>query len=67
MHVFENPHTSVLPHTPLKHTVPIMFTVKEKNAGKLSSHRWFFDALCRSVEPEIVYVRHALSPFHRPS
>ncbi|KAI8847541.1 chitin synthase-domain-containing protein [Chytridium lagenaria] len=30
-----------------------IFLMKEKNAKKINSHRWFFKAICDSVDPEI--------------
>ncbi|ORZ18045.1 chitin synthase 1 [Absidia repens] len=31
----------------------IIFCLKEKNAKKINSHRWFFNALSRSIQPKI--------------
>ena len=34
-----------------------MFCVKEHNGGKLDSHKWFFDAFCKRMDPHFVVVR----------
>lgn len=34
----------------------VVFALKEENGGKLSSHRWFFEAFCASVEPTVCTV-----------
>ncbi|KAJ3304147.1 Chitin synthase, class 2, partial [Blyttiomyces sp. JEL0837] len=31
----------------------VVFLLKEKNAKKINSHRWFFKAVCDSVEPDV--------------
>ncbi|KAJ3081062.1 Chitin synthase, class 2, partial [Rhizoclosmatium hyalinum] len=33
--------------------VQTMFLLKEKNAKKINSHRWFFNAICESIQPEV--------------
>ncbi|KAJ3389593.1 Chitin synthase, class 2 [Entophlyctis sp. JEL0112] len=33
--------------------VQTIFLLKEKNAKKINSHRWFFKAVCDSLDPEI--------------
>ncbi|KAJ3415247.1 Chitin synthase, class 2 [Chytridiales sp. JEL 0842] len=30
-----------------------IFILKEKNARKINSHRWFFQAVCESLDPEV--------------
>ncbi|KAJ3415246.1 Chitin synthase, class 1, partial [Chytridiales sp. JEL 0842] len=30
-----------------------IFVLKEKNAKKINSHRWFFQAVCESLQPEV--------------
>lgn len=30
----------------------VIFALKEKNAGKLDSHQWFFNSFCQIIEPE---------------
>ncbi|KAI9336630.1 chitin synthase-domain-containing protein [Zopfochytrium polystomum] len=30
-----------------------IFLLKEKNAKKINSHRWFFNAVCESLDPEV--------------
>jgi chitin synthase len=30
-----------------------IFVLKEKNAKKINSHRWFFKAVCESLQPEV--------------
>ncbi|KAJ3330610.1 Chitin synthase, class 2 [Blyttiomyces sp. JEL0837] len=30
-----------------------IFLLKEKNAKKINSHRWFFNAICESLDPEV--------------
>lgn len=34
--------------------VQICFILKEKNAKKLNSHRWFFNAVCEQLNPNVV-------------
>jgi chitin synthase len=31
----------------------VIFVLKEKNRKKINSHKWFFDAICESVSPEV--------------
>ena len=31
----------------------IIFLLKEENAKKINSHKWFFSAVCETIEPEI--------------
>jgi hypothetical protein len=33
--------------------VQILFCLKEKNARKINSHRWFFNAFCESLQPDV--------------
>ncbi|KAJ1556888.1 Chitin synthase, class 1, partial [Cladochytrium tenue] len=33
--------------------VQTIFLLKEKNAKKINSHRWFFDAICESINPDV--------------
>lgn len=33
--------------------IPILFCLKEKNAKKINSHRWFFQAFCPILEPRV--------------
>ncbi|KAJ3089949.1 Chitin synthase, class 2 [Physocladia obscura] len=33
--------------------VQTLFLLKEKNAKKINSHRWFFKAVCDSLDPEV--------------
>ncbi|KAJ7500249.1 glycosyltransferase family 2 protein [Mycena galericulata] len=35
------------------HPVQILFCLKEKNQKKLNSHRWFFNAFCPLIKPEV--------------
>ena len=37
------------------HLMPVqtLFLLKEKNAKKINSHRWFFNAVCEAVNPEV--------------
>jgi chitin synthase len=39
----------------IKHIVPtqIIFVLKEKNAKKINSHKWFFEAICETINPEV--------------
>ena len=32
----------------------IVFIIKQKNAKKINSHKWFFDAVCEVIDPEVV-------------
>jgi chitin synthase len=32
----------------------IIFVLKEKNAKKINSHKWFFNAICETIKPEVV-------------
>lgn len=34
--------------------VQIIFCMKEKNAKKINSHRWFFNAICPQLNPNVV-------------
>ena len=36
--------------------LPIFYCAKYKNAGKLSSHLWFFQAFCNYLEPNHVFL-----------
>ncbi|KAJ3293691.1 Chitin synthase, class 1 [Borealophlyctis nickersoniae] len=31
----------------------VIFVLKEKNAKKINSHRWFFNAICKVLEPDV--------------
>lgn len=31
----------------------VIFCLKEKNAKKINSHRWFFSAFCRALTPNV--------------
>jgi chitin synthase len=31
----------------------VIFILKEKNAKKINSHKWFFNAICASLEPDV--------------
>ncbi|KAI8902971.1 chitin synthase-domain-containing protein [Globomyces pollinis-pini] len=31
----------------------IVFVLKEKNAKKINSHKWFFNAVCESIQPDV--------------
>ncbi|KAJ3056048.1 Chitin synthase, class 1 [Rhizophlyctis rosea] len=31
----------------------VIFVLKEKNAKKINSHRWFFNAICKICDPEV--------------
>ncbi|KAJ3323495.1 Chitin synthase, class 1 [Boothiomyces sp. JEL0866] len=31
----------------------IIFVLKEKNAKKINSHKWFFNAICETINPEV--------------
>ncbi|KAI8918814.1 chitin synthase-domain-containing protein [Entophlyctis helioformis] len=31
----------------------IIFVLKEKNAKKINSHKWFFEAVCETIQPEV--------------
>jgi chitin synthase len=31
----------------------VCFVLKEKNAKKINSHKWFFNAICESIQPEV--------------
>ena len=31
----------------------IMFAVKHRNDGKINSHKWFFQAICKYLKPEL--------------
>lgn len=33
--------------------VQVIFLLKEKNAKKINSHRWFFRAICRTLVPNV--------------
>ena len=33
--------------------INIMFAVKHKNDGKINSHKWFFQAFCKYLKPEL--------------
>ena len=57
LHVFENPAVGMDMHTHPDLLIPLVFAIKERNAGKLSSHAWFFESLCEKVQPEVVIVR----------
>jgi len=57
LHVFENPAVAVEADTHPDLLIPLLFAIKERNAGKLSSHAWFFESLCESIQPEVVVVR----------
>ncbi|KAI9103333.1 chitin synthase-domain-containing protein [Phlyctochytrium arcticum] len=34
----------------------VIFLLKEKNAKKINSHRWFFNAICTILEPEVTFL-----------
>ncbi|KAJ3263156.1 Chitin synthase, class 2 [Chytriomyces hyalinus] len=41
-----------------KHEIPVVpmqtiFVLKEKNAKKINSHRWFFNSICEKLKPEV--------------
>jgi len=57
LHLFEHPRVQIFPNSLPEDCLQVAFAIKEKNAGKLSSHRWFFDALCKKLQPEVIYVR----------
>ena len=57
LHVFENPAVAMDMHAHPDFLIPLVFAIKERNAGKLSSHAWFFESLCEKVQPEVVIVR----------
>ncbi|KAI9226551.1 MAG: family 2 glycosyltransferase [Piptocephalis tieghemiana] len=50
--------------------VQVLFCLKEKNAKKINSHRWFFRAFCRTLQPNITVLidvgtrPHDLSLYH---
>lgn len=56
LHLFE--HTVELPrHATLRYfhaPLQVIFAVKERNAGKLSSHAWLFSAFARLLNPQFV-------------
>jgi len=56
VHIFEHPFVRVHPAASAMEAMQVVFCIKEKNAGKLSSHRWFFDALCKKLGPDIIYL-----------
>jgi chitin synthase len=31
----------------------VIFVMKEENAKKINSHKWFFNAICRSIQPDV--------------
>ena len=31
----------------------VCFVLKEKNAKKINSHKWFFNAICETIQPEV--------------
>ena len=31
----------------------IIFVLKEQNAKKINSHKWFFEAVCETIQPEV--------------
>ncbi|KAI8819656.1 chitin synthase-domain-containing protein [Fimicolochytrium jonesii] len=33
-----------------------VFVLKEKNAKKINSHRWFFNAICNTIDPEVCFL-----------
>jgi chitin synthase len=33
--------------------IQVLFCLKEKNAKKINSHRWFFNAFARKLEPSV--------------
>ncbi|KAI8801342.1 chitin synthase-domain-containing protein [Cladochytrium replicatum] len=33
--------------------VQVIFMLKEKNAKKINSHRWFFNGVCKQLQPEV--------------
>ncbi|TPX72193.1 chitin synthase [Spizellomyces sp. 'palustris'] len=41
-----------------EHLVPtqLIFLLKEKNAKKINSHRWFFNAICTVLDPEVTFL-----------
>ncbi|ODQ77760.1 glycosyltransferase family 2 protein [Babjeviella inositovora NRRL Y-12698] len=39
---------------PARNPVQLLFCLKEKNAKKINSHRWAFQAFCPLIEPKIV-------------
>ncbi|KAJ3009178.1 Chitin synthase, class 2 [Thoreauomyces humboldtii] len=36
--------------------VQTIFLLKEKNAKKINSHRWFFNAICDVLDPEVTFL-----------
>ncbi|KAJ3168620.1 Chitin synthase, class 2 [Geranomyces variabilis] len=40
------------PTTPMQ----VIFVLKEKNAKKINSHRWFFNAICDVLQPEVTFL-----------
>jgi chitin synthase len=34
----------------------VTFILKEKNAKKINSHKWFFNAVCESIQPNVVFL-----------
>lgn len=52
VHVFENPVVRMADRVVGGEDLPMMVVVKEQPSGVAASHRWFFDGLCRRVEPD---------------
>ncbi|RKP12656.1 chitin synthase [Piptocephalis cylindrospora] len=76
-HVYEyTTQLSVDPEMKLKSAekglvpVQMLFCLKEKNAKKINSHRWFFRAFCRTLQPNVTILidvgtrPHDLSLYH---
>ncbi|TPX60588.1 chitin synthase [Powellomyces hirtus] len=43
------------PKSPMVPT-QVIFLLKEKNAKKINSHRWFFNAVCDVLDPEVTFL-----------
>jgi chitin synthase len=57
LHLYESTQSRVREYTePTEKTVrfnlQVVMAIKEENAGKLDSHRWFFNAFAGSIRPE---------------
>ncbi|KAI9204458.1 chitin synthase-domain-containing protein [Polychytrium aggregatum] len=56
-HIFESICQRAVDHSLDFHDdmVPVqtIFLLKEKNAKKINSHRWFFNAVCKVIDPEV--------------
>ncbi len=40
----------------VSHRINFIFAIKQKNDGKINSHKWFFLGLCKLLQPELCLI-----------